>query len=265
MKSTLNDTYAINQLGSPGAQHFVGRSTTTATSATYAVVINEVGNNSQDSYDWIELRNTGTTQVNLQKWEITEITGADTETALVTFPNNDKHQIPAGGILLIVNSDPYRDPAHPLAAGTIINSDKLREEKTGINSRYYVDGGLKLRDDGKMALLVRNANDKEKQPTNVIDFTGPRPFNNIEDLTSKPTEPISGPSGHKVLVAPMSSKILLKSSVPVESISGITLKPVTVMILGVKQVTVVLAISVVLQVMEHPDILTVSSKRLRPR
>ena len=95
-ESTLNDTYAINQLGSPDAQHFLGRSTTSATSATYAVVINEVGNNSQDSYDWIELRNTGTTDVNLQKWEITEITeitdtpGTDTETALVTFPDNDK-------------------------------------------------------------------------------------------------------------------------------------------------------------------------------
>ena len=138
-ESTLNDTYAINQLGSPGAQHFLGRSTTSATSASYAVVINEVGNNSQDSYDWIELRNTGTTDVNLQKWEITEITGADTETALVTFPDNDKHQIPGGGILLVVNSDPYRDPDHPVAAGTIINSDKLREEKTGINSRYYVE------------------------------------------------------------------------------------------------------------------------------
>ena len=183
--STVNDTYAINQLGSPGAQHFEGRSETTATSATYAVVINEVGNNTGDSYDWIELLNTGTTEVNLKKWEITNITGADTETALVSFPDNDNHKIPAGGILLVVNSDPYRNPAHPVAAGTIINSDKLREEKTGINSRYYVSSGLKLRDDGKMALLVRNANDKEKQPTNVIDFTGPRPFNNIVDLSSK--------------------------------------------------------------------------------
>ena len=223
-ESTLNDTYAINQLGSPGAQHFVGRSETTKTSATYGVVINEVGNNSGDSYDWIELLNTGTTLVNLQNWEITEITGVDTETALVTFQNNDKHQIPADGILLIVNSDPYRDPDHPVAAGTIINSDKLREEKTGINSRYYVSSGLKLRDDGKMALLVRNANDKEKSPDNVIDFTGPRPFNNIEDLTSKPTEPISGPSGHKVLVAQCLQRSCGRFRVPVESIGGITKK-----------------------------------------
>ena len=144
MESDLNNTYAINQLGSPGAQHFVGRSETTKTSATYAVVINEVGNNTGDSYDWIELRNTGMTEVDLKNWEITEITGADTETALVTFPNNSNHKIPGGGILLVVNSDPYRDPDHPVAAGTIINSDKLREEKTGINSRYYVDAGLKL-------------------------------------------------------------------------------------------------------------------------
>ena len=184
-ESTVNDTYAINQLGSPGAQHFKGRPATTATSATYGVVINEVGNNSQDSYDWIELLNTGTTEVDLKNWQITNITGDDTETALVTFPDNSNHKIPGGGILLVVNSDPYRDPDHPVAAGTIINSDKLREDKTGINSRYYVSSGLKLRDDGKMALLVRNAKDKVKQPTNVIDFTGPRPFNNIKNLTSK--------------------------------------------------------------------------------
>ena len=189
-ESTVNDTYAINQLGSPGAQHFEGRSETTATSATYAVVINEVGNNIGDSYDWIELLNTGTTEADLKNWEITQITeitdtpGTYTETALVTIPDVS-HTIPAGGILLVVNSDPYRNPAHPVAAGTIINSDKLREEKTGINSRYYVSSGLILQDDGKMALLVRNANDKEKQPTNVIDFTGPRPFNNIVDLSSK--------------------------------------------------------------------------------
>ena len=189
-ESTVNDTYAINQLGSPGAQHFVGRSETTDTSATYAVVINEVGNNTGDSYDWIELLNTGTTEADLKNWEITQITeitdtpGTYTETALVTIPN-ESHKIPADGILLVVNSDPYRDPDHPVAAGTIINSDKLREQTTGISSRYYVSSGLKLRDDGKMALLVRNANNKEKEPTNVIDFTGPRPFNNIVDLSSK--------------------------------------------------------------------------------
>ena len=189
-ESTVNDTYAVNQVGSPGAQHFEGRPTTSETTATYGVVINEVGNNTGDSYDWIELLNTGTTDAELKNWEITQITeitdtpGTYTETALVTIPDVS-HKIPAGGILLVVNSDPYRDPDHPVAAGTIINSDKLREQTTGISSRYYVSSGLKLRDDGKMALLVRDANNKEKEPTNVIDFTGPRPFNNIVDLSSK--------------------------------------------------------------------------------
>ena len=158
--------------------HFVTRSTTTSTDATYGVVINEVGNNTGDKYDWIELLNTGTANAILQKWEITHIPEAASgkEAALVTFPDNDKHQIGPGEILLIVNSDPYRDPDHPLAAGTKINHGATREEKTGINSRYYVDGGLKLQDDGKMALLVRSANDKENKPDNVVDFTGPTSF-----------------------------------------------------------------------------------------
>ena len=182
-ESTVNDTYATNQLGSPGAMHFLGRSITTATDASYTVIINEVGNNTGDKYDWVELLNTGTGNANLQKWEITKLTGHDAETALVSFPDNDKHQIGPGEILLVVNSDPYRDPDHPLAAGVKINHGATRDEKTGISSRYYVDGGLKL-GDGAMALLLRSANDKEKKPDNVVDFTGGPPFNNIQDLTS---------------------------------------------------------------------------------
>ena len=183
-KSNLNDTYAVNQLGSPGAHHFKGRPTTIATIATYGVVINEVGNNTGKTYDWIELLNTGTTSVTLQKWQISKLTGHNAETALVNFPNNDKHNIGVGEVLLIVNSDPYRDPDHPLAAGTIINSDKLREEKTGISSRYYVDAGLDLEDGGVYGLLVRNAIDKLKSPDYVIDFTAPSPLSKIEDTSS---------------------------------------------------------------------------------
>ena len=181
--STVNDTYAVNQLGSPGAMHFVGRNITTATDATYGVVINEVGNNQNDDYDWIELLNTGTGNANLQKWEITKLTGHNAETALVTFPDNDKHQIGPGEVLLIVNKDPYRDPDHPLAAGTKINHGATRDEKTGISSRYYV-GGLVLDNSGAYALLLRSANDKEKSPDNVVDFTGGKPFNNIQDTSS---------------------------------------------------------------------------------
>ena len=181
MASTVNDTYATNQLGSPGTMHFLTRDPTTATSASYAVIINEIGNNSGDAYDWIELRNTGTTEVNLKKWEITKFTKIGDEAALVSFPDNDNHKIPGGGILLVVQSDPYRNPDHPLAAGDRINGGHT--VTTGINTRYYVDGGLKLADGGGFALLVRSANDKENKPDNVIDFTAPG-LNNLQD-TSK--------------------------------------------------------------------------------
>ena len=182
--STVNNTYTTNELGSPGEMHFVGRDTTIATAPTFGVIINEVGNNTNDTYDWIELLNTGTASVTLQKWQISKLTGHDAEEKLVNFPDNDKHKIGAGEILLIVNSDPYRDPDHPLAAGIKINNGQTREEKTGINSRYYVDAGLKLEDGGVYGLLVRNAIDKLKKPTNVIDFTAPSPLSKIQDTSS---------------------------------------------------------------------------------
>ena len=181
--STVNDTYASNQLGSPGGRHFVGRSTLDSTSPTYGVVINEIGNNSSDRYDWIELLNRGTGEVNLKKWEITKFTKVGDEAALVSFPDNDHHKIPAGGILLIVQSDPYQNSNHPLTAGIRINHPSQDLER-GLETRYYVASGLKLPDDGDFGLLVRNANDKENKPTNIVDFTAPGALSKLDDPSS---------------------------------------------------------------------------------
>ena len=172
------DTFAPGLVGSPGAKNFVGLSIVGATVPTYGVVINEVGNNEDDVHDWVELRNTGDGEVNLKKWQLWEITGAKVKKVLVNFPDNDDHKIPGKGILLIVNTDPYNDSDHPLAAGARINGAHL--DTTATASRYYVSGDLKLVDKEKSLLLLRSRNDGGVHE-GIVDFTGTR-F--IEDNTA---------------------------------------------------------------------------------
>ena len=169
-----HDTYGVNLIGSPGAKHFVAYATLTSSPVDrLLVIINEIGNHGDDTYDWVELLNVSSGEVNLKKWELSQVTKDKKDTQLVSFPDNDNHKIGAGDVLLIVNSDPYRNPSHPIAAGTRINGAKA--ETTGLKgeSRYYVDAGLTLHDEAEDTLLIlRNANDKEGKPAAFKDVVG---------------------------------------------------------------------------------------------
>ena len=169
--SNAADTYGVNRIGSPGSKPFKAFKPLTPSTVDRAqVIINEIGNHSDDKYDWLELRNVSSGEVNLKKWELSQVTDDKKDTQLVSFPDNDNHKIPAGGVLLIVNSDPYRDPDHPIAAGTRINTGNA--EGTGTESRYYVDSNLKLKNSGKTLLILRSANDKEGKPEALKDVVG---------------------------------------------------------------------------------------------
>ena len=167
------DTYGINRIGSPGAEHFVAYVRLTRTNVPRdQFIINEIGNYSDDKYDWVEIKRVGSAD-NLKKWRLSQVTDDKKDTALVTFPDNDNHKIPnQNDVLLIVNSDPYQDPDHPLAAGDRINGGHV--EKTGTTSRYYVDSGLKLKNSGKTLLILRNSNDNGHlgKSNNIQDVVG---------------------------------------------------------------------------------------------
>ena len=166
------DTYGLNRIGSPGAEHFVAYVRLTRTDVKRdQFIINEIGNYRDDKYDWVEIKRVGTND-NLKKWRLSQVTDK-ADTALVTFPDNDNHKIPnQNDVLLIVNSDPYQNPEHPLAAGDRINGGHV--EKTGTTSRYYVDSGLKLKNDGKTLLILRNSNDNGHlgKSNNIQDVVG---------------------------------------------------------------------------------------------
>ena len=171
---------ATNNPGSGGGGGGGGtprRDTVTATKVPYSpIVINEIGNNEGNAHDWVELLNVTDTEVDLEKWELTQIVSENSETALVAFPDGKgAHTIPAQGVLLLVGSDPFQDTEHPLAAGIKINADTSsarREKKTGIRSRYYVDARLQLSDTEPSLLVLRNAKNKKRTSENIVDLTG---------------------------------------------------------------------------------------------
>ena len=165
--STISDTYANNQLGSPGAGHFVGRADFGATIVgRTAVVITEVGNNSNDAYDWVEL--TAIANTNLEKYELQYIEGQNI-TVLAQFV---KKELKAGEILLVVQSDPRNNPDHPIAAGKVWKDADADRDNTGTASLYHVDGKLKIPNDKGKALFVLRSEKDKKNHENIVDLAG---------------------------------------------------------------------------------------------
>ena len=67
-----------------------------------SVIFNELFNGSTDTQDWLELRNVSDTDVSLDDWGLTLITVAGEQ--VLTFPVGT--MLPAGEVLLLVNTDP---------------------------------------------------------------------------------------------------------------------------------------------------------------
>ncbi len=161
-----------NRLGTPGT--YPAPVLPPKTVLSQEVLINEIGNSSSDANDWVELLNTTGGEVNLRKWELTivmAVDGAPKETQLVSFPDTDSTKLPAGGILLISNSDPTGS-GNDLAAGVQINKAAADRVQRGVTSLYYVDSNLVLPNSGKYNLILRSANDKEGKPTHIVDHGG---------------------------------------------------------------------------------------------
>ena len=65
------------------------------------VIFNELHNSSDDTNDWLELRNVSNVNIPIENWQLTIQTGSDT--AILPFPAGTV--IPAGEVLLITNTE----------------------------------------------------------------------------------------------------------------------------------------------------------------
>ena len=96
--------------------------------ASNNIVINEVGNNSEDKYDWIEIRNASGGEINLRNYLITKVTAVGTEDVMARFPANDNIKLQSNEVFLLLRTDPAEDSNHPIAA-TGRNVDKPDAEQ----------------------------------------------------------------------------------------------------------------------------------------
>ena len=156
------------------------------TSVSHAITINEVGNNSNDAYDWIELK--GAAGTNLRNYMISIVTSNSSDVPLVQFPANDNAKIADSGVFLILASDPTNDSNHPIAPGRNVNRAEVDHERYHWNSpvRSLVTN-FSLPNDGKFVLILRSPDNGEGQRANAhggkgVAETGNNDLNRVVDV-----------------------------------------------------------------------------------
>ncbi len=91
------------------------------------VIFNELYNGANDAHDWLELRNISDEEVDLSGWQMTIHVGSGMTT--ITFPTGET--IPAGEVMLIVNTDPN-------------SSESLLADPGDGSVRYVIDESFSL-------------------------------------------------------------------------------------------------------------------------
>ena len=157
---TFQDNWGYNKDGSAKPQ-----------TIAKTIIFNEIANLSNTKHEWIELRNITGGEINLKHYQISIVksnpsaSNNNADQILYRFPGNDSAKIPAGGVLLLVASEPKGDVDHPLAPGW--NVDKSREDQVAgwgdtldaKDVRYKVAAngfGDGLPDDGNFMLILRS-------------------------------------------------------------------------------------------------------------
>ena len=130
---------------------------------THAFIFNEIANASEDSNDWIELKNLSNGPLRLSDWQVRLMTGGE-EIDVVAFPDV---LLPPQGVLLITNTDPRETR---LASGLNIGTGaRLR----GAQHPYLVAPDLKLPSEPYLLVLQRRATtDGGSPPATIEDVAG---------------------------------------------------------------------------------------------
>ena len=198
------EVYHPNHKGTPGRGEPKGPVVIgTDTVPRSPIIFNEISNNSNSNHEWIELRNVSDGNVNLKNYEVTMLTskGANqsshNDVDLIDFTTADRN-VPAGGILLVVKSDPTGDSSHPLAGGWNFGARNTwtpakpgeANYVPGVNEnspRYMVAHSFgNLPDEGNFVLVLRNRQDRNGSTgdANIRDIAGYVPDNGLKVETA---------------------------------------------------------------------------------
>ena len=130
------------------------------------VIFNEIRNTEDDKNDWLELKNISNESVDLKMWEISIVNSrgrsADKDVDIVTFP---EYTLPAGGVLLITNTDPSETD---LISGQNIENPN---SKRYVPPQYLIAPEMKLPSTPYL-LILRSATDKNGKPEALEDLAG---------------------------------------------------------------------------------------------
>ena len=163
----ISDIFQVHQMIAKGvAVDFETSVPNESQVALTRVLFNEIRNASNDRSDWIELKNISNSDIPLTEWEIGILTRSGSsvseEIDIVTFPD---WTLPAGGILLITNTDPS---ATALLRGQNIKTPDIRR---GAQHDYLVSDKLQLPRTPYL-LILRSALDKNGTQEAVEDVAG---------------------------------------------------------------------------------------------
>ena len=158
--SIAPDLFINNYRGTPGKQNRGAAGPTTErlpaqdNPAINKIIINEIANLSDDTLDWIELRNVTATAQSLNGWALTITTGVDNEDVIIEFKTDIS--IPARSVLLLVNKNPLNTP---LSMGFDVGRDAADQGRgAGPHQFLTVDENRLAIPDGDAWLLILRSN-----------------------------------------------------------------------------------------------------------
>lgn len=142
------------------------------------VVFNELYNATDDTNDWVELKNISDVPVSLKDWEISIVSKhtrgnphrADVD--IVAFPD---YTLPSGGILLITNAPPSETDLVP--GQDITKADS----KPTVLQRYFVAPEMQL-PAHRYLLILRSETDKNGKPEAFEDVAGTYLHQNFHEI-----------------------------------------------------------------------------------
>ena len=160
--STSRVNMSGSRKGTPGARHTVVIGTT---GISKSIVFNEIANRSNKKFDWIELYNPGSADVQINNWVLSKVTAVDKDEKLFKFESDENIVVPAKGFLLVVNADPSETA---LAAGENVENPNSRAN--GLPTKVYINSGLDI--PKEKYLLILRTEEKLKSHEKIVDIGG---------------------------------------------------------------------------------------------